>query len=327
MCATCRDGRPARAAAWARRGLKGVLEVGRDAKIRSFACREAGDGAGVLRGAQRGVRRADTGSAAARKIQRAGQQEGKIFRLHGGLPVDVVKDAQCAPARTARQVPVPAPQRPVRDGDEAMLTRMLRVLHADEALIVVDKPAGLLSVPGRGVAGADNLTARVQACHAEAQIVHRLDMATSGLMLFARGAAVQRALSMAFAARRVHKRYEAIVQGQPALDAGEITLPLRVDWPQRPRQKVDWLHGKPSLTRWRVLAREDLGTRLELEPVSGRSHQLRVHLAAIGHPILGDDLYGDGPASAPRLLLHAHALAFTHPTRLQSCSFTSPVPF
>ncbi|CAD5372984.1 Dual-specificity RNA pseudouridine synthase RluA [Rubrivivax sp. A210] len=204
---------------------------------------------------------------------------------------------------------------------------MLEVLHADEALVVVTKPAGLLSVPGRGEAGRDNLASRVQQRFADALIVHRLDMATSGLMLFARGAQWQRALSMAFAARQVHKRYVAVVAGVGVEDEGRIDAPLAADWPRRPRQCVDAERGKPSLTRWRVLSRDTSTTRLELEPITGRSHQLRVHLLSIGHPIMGDSLYGPEPPQAERLLLHASALAFSHPLTGAACRFESPAPF
>jgi tRNA pseudouridine32 synthase/23S rRNA pseudouridine746 synthase len=178
----------------------------------------------------------------------------------------------------------------------------MEIVHLDEALIVVNKPADLLSVPGRSE--PDCASARLQALYPEALIVHRLDMATSGLLLFARGTAAQRALSADFAERRVNKRYVARVAGRlEAPDWREIDLPLIADWPNRPLQKVDRERGKPSLTRYRTLAIEADGTRLELEPFTGRSHQLRVHLMSIGHPILGDMLYG-GP-SAPRLMLHA----------------------
>ena len=203
-------------------------------------------------------------------------------------------------------------------------------LHRDEALLAVDKPAGLLAVPGRGPDKQDCLWARVRDAEPEALVVHRLDMATSGLIVFARGPQVQRRLSAAFAARQVHKRYEAMVAGVVEGDAGEIDLPLAVDWPNRPRQQVDRLHGRPSLTRWRVLQRDVHAgtTRLMLEPVTGRSHQLRVHLAAIGHPIVGDPLYGLPAASAaPRLLLHASALRLTHPVHGVEMELSSVVPF
>ena len=206
-------------------------------------------------------------------------------------------------------------------------------VHEDEALLVLDKPAGLLSVPGRGPDKADCLSARARQRWPDALVVHRLDQATSGLLLMARGAAVQRALSAAFAERRIRKRYEALVHGlPPAPDTadgwGEIDLPLRLDWPRRPRSIVEGAHGKPSRTRWRVLERNAAGacTRLELEPVTGRSHQLRVHLQALGHPIVGDALYGpeDG---APRLMLHARTLALAHPVSGRPLVLSRRAPF
>jgi tRNA pseudouridine32 synthase/23S rRNA pseudouridine746 synthase len=199
------------------------------------------------------------------------------------------------------------------------------LLHVDEACIVADKPAGLLAVPGR--TESDSLATRVQALHPDARIVHRLDQATSGLMLFARGAAAQRALAMAFEARQVHKRYIAVVEGLPAADAGEIDAPLAADWPRRPRQRVDAEGGKPSLTRWCVLRRDDDSAWLELEPLSGRTHQLRVHLAHLGHPIRGDRLYAPPPWRAERLLLHASELAFEHPLTGQRLQLRSAPPF
>ncbi len=203
------------------------------------------------------------------------------------------------------------------------------VLHVDDACIVVDKPSGLLSVPGRGAHLQDCVATRVQAQFGDALVVHRLDMATSGLMLFARGIHAQRALSRAFAQREVHKRYAAVVHGELAPEHGVIDLPLLADWPNRPRQKVDREHGKPSLTRYRVLAVEAGRTRVELEPVTGRAHQLRVHLLAIGHPIVGDALYAPavGAAAADRLLLHACALRFAHPVSGADLAFASNVPF
>ncbi len=207
------------------------------------------------------------------------------------------------------------------------------IVHADEAIVVADKPAGLLAVPGRGADKADCLWARVRERFADALVVHRLDQATSGLVLFARGAAAQRTLSRAFAAREVGKTYVAVVAGDVAADDGTIDLPLAADWPNRPRQVVDHVHGRPSLTRWRVLARGSTQgiatTRLALEPVTGRSHQLRVHLRAIGHPIVGDALYAPASiaAAAPRLLLHATRLAFAHPAGSGPGAFESPTPF
>ncbi|HMC14810.1 MAG TPA: RluA family pseudouridine synthase [Albitalea sp.] len=203
----------------------------------------------------------------------------------------------------------------------------MHIVHADAALIAVDKPEGMLAVPGRGEAKQDCAAARVQARFGDALVVHRLDMATSGLMLLARGIAVQRALGAAFARREIHKRYVAVVEGLVAEDAGEIDLPLAADWPNRPRQKIDPSHGKASLTRYRVLARDLAGntTRLELEPVTGRTHQLRVHLLGIGHPIVGDRLYA-APVHA-RLLLHASCIELVHPALGHALSLSSEPPF
>jgi tRNA pseudouridine32 synthase/23S rRNA pseudouridine746 synthase len=216
---------------------------------------------------------------------------------------------------------------------------VIDVVHADPHCIVALKPSGLLAVPGRGDAGRDCLSERVRDRYPDALIVHRLDMATSGLMLFARGPASQRGLSGAFARREVRKRYVAVVAGRLAAREGEIALPLSADWPNRPRQQVDHERGRAALTRYRVLEAdtdtdtnagpERAATRVELEPVTGRSHQLRVHLCAIGHPILGDALYGDAAAqsAAPRLLLHAATLAFAHPASGEPMSFDSAAPF
>ncbi len=202
------------------------------------------------------------------------------------------------------------------------------VVHADEWLIVAEKAAGLLSVPGRGADKADCLVNRVQAEYPEALAVHRLDMGTSGLLLLARGEEMHKELSRAFRDRLVDKRYIAVVQGIPKTSKGSIELPLICDWPNRPRQKVDFDIGKPSLTHYQVLesAADGSWTRVELEPVTGRSHQLRVHLASLGHPILGDELYGD-ETSADRLLLHASELAFIHPATGEALRFVSPPPF
>lgn len=204
-----------------------------------------------------------------------------------------------------------------------------RLWHEDEHLLVVDKPAGMLAVPGRGTDKQDCLAARIAAAWPDARVVHRLDMATSGLMLFARGASAQRRLNDAFARRLVDKRYAAVLHGLLDDDEGDIDAPLAADWPNRPRQRIDRAQGRPALTRWRVLAREAglCRTRVELQPVSGRAHQLRVHMQALGHPIVGDALYGDDAANEPRLLLHAMRLAFAHPHDGRPCEFTSPPPF
>ena len=202
-------------------------------------------------------------------------------------------------------------------------------LYLDDALIAVDKPAGLLAVPGRGPDKSDCLWARVRACWPDALVVHRLDMATSGLMLFARGLAVQRLLSQAFAERRVDKRYIAVVDGHPTAHEGRIDLPLAADWPRRPLQRVDPEAGRPARTDWQRLAQHAHSARLALQPHTGRTHQLRLHLAAIGHPILGDALYAppEVQARAPRLLLHAEALTLPHPSTGARLQLRCPAPF
>lgn len=194
------------------------------------------------------------------------------------------------------------------------------VVYADEAIVVLDKPFGLLSVPGRGPDKQDCLSVRVQARFADALVVHRLDMATSGLIVMARGAVVQRLLSEAFADRTVTKRYEAVVQGEIAATGDGwrvIDLPIAVDWPNRPLRVINHETGKPSVTR---LQRSHFDAQRHLshvllEPLTGRTHQLRLHLKAIGHPILGDALYAPAEviAMAPRLMLHACVLGFAHP--------------
>jgi tRNA pseudouridine32 synthase/23S rRNA pseudouridine746 synthase len=205
------------------------------------------------------------------------------------------------------------------------------LVYVDEHLLVLDKPAGLLAVPGRGADKQDCLSARAQRLWPDALVVHRLDMATSGLFLMGRGIAMQRRLSRAFAQREVGKRYEAVVAGLLAADEGTIALAIGADWPNRPRQKVDPDRGRESVTHWRALARDPRQgtTRLALDPHTGRTHQLRVHLQAVGHPIVGDALYAP-PAvqsAAERLLLHATHLQLVHPGTGDGVSFESPAPF
>lgn len=211
------------------------------------------------------------------------------------------------------------------------------LMHVDDDMLVLDKPSGLLTVPGRGPENQDCLSARVQARFPNALIVHRLDMATSGLIVMARGIEAQRRLSASFEKRQVHKRYVAVVAGtlpnpQPDNGWNTIDLPLMVDWLNRPRSIVHHEMGKPSVTHWRLEGEQPHAgdtTRVLLEPVTGRSHQLRVHLQAIGHPIAGDPLYADEAqqALAPRLLLHACVLEFPHPRSAERVRFESPVPF
>ena len=216
----------------------------------------------------------------------------------------------------------------------------LDLVYADDGIVVLNKPSGLLAVPGK--TSDLCLSLQVQAQFADALIVHRLDMATSGLMVMARGIAAQRVLNDHFAQRRVHKRYAAIAHGDCRVTRANndtdtddvwqtIDLPIIVDWPNRPLRKIDFETGKPSSTRWRCVAydADRNASRLELEPLTGRSHQLRVHLQAIGHPILGDALYAppDVAAASPRLLLHATELAFAHPISGEWISFASPDGF
>jgi tRNA pseudouridine32 synthase/23S rRNA pseudouridine746 synthase len=211
----------------------------------------------------------------------------------------------------------------------------LALIHEDEHMIVLDKPAGLLAVPGKGPDKQDCLSTRAQARWPDALVVHRLDMATSGLVVMARGLDAQRTLSRAFEARQVHKRYAGMVAGalanpQPDNGWNTIDLPIAADWPNRPRHIVSAELGKPSVTRWRLDGPPGGDTtRLELEPVTGRTHQLRVHLQAIGHPILGDALYAtpEQQTLAPRLLLHAHHLSLPHPLHGATMAFHCPCPF
>lgn len=211
----------------------------------------------------------------------------------------------------------------------------VQVLAADDHLIVINKPSPLLAVPGRGPDKQDCASARVQAAYPDALVVHRLDMATSGLMVMARGLAAQRQLSATFAQRLTDKRYQAVVSGLLYPTTSEewqlIDLPLVLDWPNRPRSIVSAILGKPSQTLWRVLSHDTAKhtTRLELRPITGRSHQLRVHLQALGHPILGDPLYAEasGLAAAPRLLLHATHLTLPHPEHHRAVSWASSPEF
>lgn len=207
----------------------------------------------------------------------------------------------------------------------------VNVLFADDAMVVVDKPHGLLSVPGRDPANRDCVPARLRAEYGELRIVHRLDLDTSGVMVLARTPAAHRHLNRQFEQRQVNKGYEALVWGLPEHDEGEIDLPICVDWPNRPRKIIDHVNGKHALTRYRVLARDmERGiARLALTPITGRSHQLRVHLAALGHPILGCPFYAgpEAQAAADRLTLHARFLELTHPFSGERLRFESPVPF
>ena len=213
----------------------------------------------------------------------------------------------------------------------------LNVVFVDDHLAILDKPSGLLSVPGRGEDKQDCLISRAQTQWPEALTVHRLDMATSGLMVIARSPDMQRKLSQAFELREVSKTYEAVVSGvlqtnkaSIADDWQNIQIPLLIDWPNRPKSKVDWEHGKPSHTQWRVMSSDlENATRVAIKPITGRTHQLRLHMMAIGHAILGDALYASPEiqAKSNRLLLHARDLQFKHPVTAKWMTFESKVPF
>ncbi|MBT2132303.1 RluA family pseudouridine synthase [Aliiroseovarius lamellibrachiae] len=204
----------------------------------------------------------------------------------------------------------------------------LVILHHDHELLVVDKPAGLLSVPGKGPELADCLIARIQAVFPEALLVHRLDRDTSGVMVFALTPHAQRHLGLQFEKRQMKKTYVARVWGEMAEKEGTVDLPLIVDWPNRPLQHVNHETGKQALTDWKVMRFEGGNTRVRLFPKTGRSHQLRVHMLALGHPILGDPFYAKGEArDAPRLMLHAESLRLRHPDGGRGMNFRAKVPF
>lgn len=205
----------------------------------------------------------------------------------------------------------------------------IAVEYSDDQLVVVLKPAGLLSVPGRGPDKQDCLWHRVQRDFPTARIVHRLDCATSGLMVLALNAGSHRELSRQFHDRETRKRYEAVVAGRPSTESGVIEQPLRCDWERRPLQIVDPVAGKPARTEWQLLDSDGDRSRVRLHPITGRSHQLRVHMQALGHPILGDAFYAPPAIQAlsPRLLLHAEQLGFQHPDSGEAMDFTATAPF
>ena len=207
----------------------------------------------------------------------------------------------------------------------------LPILYSDETMLVIDKPAGLLSQPGRRPEKWDSVMTRINAHYPEAVAVHRLDEPTSGLMMVPINKAMGGGLSKSFRERLVNKRYEAIVTGIMEKEEGSVDFPLMADWPNRPRQKIDFENGRASLTHYWVIERnlKENWTRVDLEPYTGRSHQLRMHLMALGHAILGDPLYADPEtlSKAPRMLLHAKHLDLDHPLTCQKLVFDSPVPF
>lgn len=204
----------------------------------------------------------------------------------------------------------------------------LRILHDDHEIVVVDKPAGLLSVPGKGEHLADCLIARLARAFPTVLLVHRLDRDTSGVMVFALTRHAQRHIGLQFEKRQVAKTYVARVWGEMAEDEGRVDLPIAVDWPNRPRQKIDHETGREAITDWRVLRREAGETRVRLMPQTGRSHQLRVHMLALGYPILGDPFYAtDAAREFPRLMLHSERLRLRHPDGGRHLRFTAPCPF
>jgi tRNA pseudouridine32 synthase/23S rRNA pseudouridine746 synthase len=207
-------------------------------------------------------------------------------------------------------------------------TDPLEVLHDDHEIVVVNKPAGVLSVPGKGAHLADCLLARVQAAYPTALLVHRLDRDTSGVMIFALTPHAQRHLGLQFEKRQASKGYVARIWGRLAPQTGVVDLPLIVDWPSRPLQKVCPETGRAALTEWRVLRAGDAESRVRLSPKTGRSHQLRVHMLSLGHPILGDPLYATGAArDFPRLMLHSEELRLRHPDGGRGMRFRAPAPF
>ncbi len=202
------------------------------------------------------------------------------------------------------------------------------VLHADHEVVLVDKPSGLLSVPGKGEHLSDCLIARVQKAFPTALLVHRLDRDTSGVMIFALTPHAQRHLGLQFENRQTKKTYIARVWGEMTEKEGTVDLPIIVDWPNRPLQKIDHETGRPAVTDWRVVRSGDGETRVRLMPQTGRSHQLRVHMLALGHPILGDPFYATGPArDYPRLMLHSETLQFRHPDGGKGMRITAKAPF
>lgn len=204
----------------------------------------------------------------------------------------------------------------------------ISVIHRDADILVLDKPSGLLSVPGRDPSLSDSLATRVQKQFPQALMIHRLDKDTSGVVLMSLNRKAHAKIAAQFENRTTEKSYTAVVWGNVAEDEGLIDLPLAIDPENKPRHRVDYEHGKPAQTRWQVLQRGENTTRLRLFPLTGRTHQLRVHMKAIGHVMLGDEFYADGEAlaAADRLLLHAEELAFMHPDG-RSVQFFIPCPF
>jgi tRNA pseudouridine32 synthase/23S rRNA pseudouridine746 synthase len=205
---------------------------------------------------------------------------------------------------------------------------LLDVVHLDHEILVVNKPSGLLSVPGRGALLADCLITRIQSDYPTALLVHRLDRDTSGVMVFALSPNAQRHLGLQFEKRHTKKTYVARVWGQIEADTGTVDLPIIVDWPNRPKQMICHETGRAALTDWQVINRDRGETRVKLSPKTGRSHQLRIHMLALGHPILGDPFYGTPESQeATRLTLHSHRLRLRHPDGGEMMDFRAKLPF
>lgn len=203
----------------------------------------------------------------------------------------------------------------------------LKVIHLDDQVIVVDKPAGLLSVPGKLEGRKDCLESRLRAVYWDTLLVHRLDCDTSGVMIFARNKLAQGFLGQEFEQRRAKKAYVALVAGEMAGESGTVDLPIGADWEFRPRQKVDYVNGRSAITDWEVIGREEGRTRVRLFPRTGRSHQLRLHMRELGHPILGDPIYSEDAARYPRLMLHAEQLGLHHPGTKAWVEYRADCPF
>lgn len=203
----------------------------------------------------------------------------------------------------------------------------LKVIHLDDQVIVVDKPAGLLSVPGKLPGRKDCLESRLRAVYWDTLLVHRLDCDTSGVMIFARNKLAQGFLGQEFEQRRAKKAYVALVAGEVAEESGTVDLPIGADWEFRPRQKIDYVNGRSAITDWEVIGREKERTRVRLFPRTGRSHQLRLHMREFGHPILGDPIYSEDAQNYPRLMLHAESLGLYHPGTKAWVEYRAECPF
>ncbi|MBX3488848.1 RluA family pseudouridine synthase [Parvibaculum sp.] len=205
----------------------------------------------------------------------------------------------------------------------------LTILHRDDDILVLSKPAGLLTVPGKPLEHGDCLERRAQAADPAALLVHRLDRDTSGVVLMARNRPAQRHLGLQFERRMTRKTYVARVWGNVMGESGRVDAPIACDWPNRPKQMIDTENGRPAQTEWQVMAHETMATRMMLRPLTGRSHQLRVHMAHLGHPVLGDNFYAHEEAlrAAGRLQLHALELTILHPADGRFCTFRDACPF